>query len=374
ISEPILWYTDYAWQFPAMAVNDRGHIAGTAYVGGGPLYPSMNALIADDFSSAPAPWENYILEPSSKGSTNWGDWYSARRHGTNGNTWIATGQQRLADGTVKPWYVWFGRERDIPWPTVTTPTSSSVATTTAILGGNVTSNGGATITERGVVYSRSDTNTNPFIGGTGVTKVSTTGTTGVFTVNVSGLTKSTAYTFRAYATNSAGTGYTSTSSFTTQGLAAPQSFVASATSTIQVSLTWAASAGADHYEIARSFGGAGYTTIGTSNSTVYTDNAVSPTTTYLYKVRAVDSLGAFSPYSSIDAATTLIFTDDPLITASTLIRAIHVTQLRTAVNAVRAAAGLTAAVFTDPTVTTGMYIRAVHINELRNALAAARST
>jgi len=38
----------------------------------------------------------------------------------------------------------------------------------------------------------------------------------------------------------------------------------------------------------------------------------------------------------------------------------------------RAAAGLTAAVFTDPTVTTGMYIRAVHINELRNALAVAR--
>src|SRR5437762_4628172 len=142
INEPILWYTDYAWQFPAMAVNDRGHIAGTAYVGGGPLYPSMNALIADDFSAAPAPWENYILEPSSKGSTNWGDWYSARRHGTNGNTWIATGQQRLTDGSVKPWYVWFGRERDIPWPTVTTPTSSSVATTTAILGGNVTSNGG----------------------------------------------------------------------------------------------------------------------------------------------------------------------------------------------------------------------------------------
>src|SRR5437764_8138385 len=59
--------------------------------------------------------------------------------------------------------------------------------------------------------------------------------------------------FRSYATNSAGTGYTSTSSFTTQGLAAPQGFAASATSTIQVSLTWAASAGADHYEIARSF-------------------------------------------------------------------------------------------------------------------------
>jgi len=48
-------------------------------------------------------------------------------------------------------------------PTVTTSTSASIATTTATLGGNATSDGGATITERGVVYSLTATNNNPFL-------------------------------------------------------------------------------------------------------------------------------------------------------------------------------------------------------------------
>ncbi|MFY7883742.1 MAG: hemoblobin-interacting domain-containing protein, partial [Dolichospermum sp.] len=49
-------------------------------------------------------------------------------------------------------------------PTVTTPTSASIVNTTATLGGNVTSNGGATITARGVVWSAEATNSNPTIG------------------------------------------------------------------------------------------------------------------------------------------------------------------------------------------------------------------
>ena len=100
-------------------------------------------------------------------------------------------------------------------PTVTTPTSANVATTTARLGGNVTSDGGAAITERGVVYALTGTNSNPLIGGTGVVKATTTGTTGVFTVLVTGLTQTTGYSFKAYATNSGGTSYSSVATFTT---------------------------------------------------------------------------------------------------------------------------------------------------------------
>src|SRR5204863_10077052 len=80
-------------------------------------------------------------------------------------------------------------------PSVTTPTSTSIASTKATLGGNVISDGGATVTERGVVYSVTATNGDPQIGGLGVTKLSTIGTTGVFTVNVTGLTISTPYSF-----------------------------------------------------------------------------------------------------------------------------------------------------------------------------------
>ena len=99
--------------------------------------------------------------------------------------------------------------------TVTTPTSASIAATSATLGGNVTSDGGATITARGIVYAVTATNNNPQIGGTGVTTVAGSGTTGVFTVSASGLTANTAYTYAAYATTSAGTTYSSTGTFTT---------------------------------------------------------------------------------------------------------------------------------------------------------------
>jgi Bacterial Ig-like domain/SprB repeat/Secretion system C-terminal sorting domain len=100
-------------------------------------------------------------------------------------------------------------------PTVTTATPTGITTTGATLGGNVTADGGATVTERGVVY----------VAGTGTpttsnTKLTSAGTTGSFTVNAPGLTAGTQYTVRAYAINSAGTSYGSTVSFTSASPAA----------------------------------------------------------------------------------------------------------------------------------------------------------
>ena len=103
----------------------------------------------------------------------------------------------------------------ITTPTVTTPTSASITASTATLGGNVTSDGSATVTARGVVYSVTATNSSPQIAGTGVTNATGTGTTGVFTVAVTGLTPGTAYSFAAYATNSQGTSYSTVGTFTT---------------------------------------------------------------------------------------------------------------------------------------------------------------
>ena len=103
-------------------------------------------------------------------------------------------------------------------PYVVSPIAWNAGPTTATLGGNVTGDGGATITERGVVYSATATNGSPVIGGTGVTKATTSGTTGAFTVNISSLTLGTQYSFAAYATNSLGTTYTGTGTFTTRAL------------------------------------------------------------------------------------------------------------------------------------------------------------
>ena len=100
-------------------------------------------------------------------------------------------------------------------PIVAAPTSTQVTTTTATLGGNVTNDGGATVTARGVVFAETATNNNPQLGGTGVSNVTGTGTIGDFTVAIGSLSPGTAYSFAAYATNGVGTGYSVTGSFTT---------------------------------------------------------------------------------------------------------------------------------------------------------------
>ena len=141
-------------------------------------------------------------------------------------------------------------------------------------------------------------------------------------------------------------------------------------------LTWYAVSGVDHYEVARSSNNSAYATIGSAfGSSQYLDfSPFTADTTYLYKVRAVASGGAMSGYSNVDPATTVFFTDDPLIAGSTIVKAAQVNQLRTAANAMRAAAGMTAATFTDPTLSTSTIIRAVHMQQIRTALDEARAT
>jgi len=154
----------------------------------------------------------------------------------------------------------------------------------------------------------------------------------------------------------------------------PSNLVATATSTSSVSLSWSAGSGSiDHYEIQRATNKNGpFTTLSNTASTSFTDSGLSSTTTYIYRVRSVDANGNYSDFSNTDIATTIVFTDDPLVVGVTEIRKEHVLELRTAVNAVRAAAGLSAATWTDSSLT-GVVVQAVHISELRSNLDAARS-
>jgi hypothetical protein len=153
----------------------------------------------------------------------------------------------------------------------------------------------------------------------------------------------------------------------------PANFTATATSATSISLSWTASVGATpttQYEIARSTGGSAFATIHTTATTSFPD-AVSAGNVYVYKVRAIDT-GGNSIYSTPDVATTFVFADDPLLPV-TQIKAVHVMQLRQAVNALRTAAGLSAATFADPVLSSTTSIRAVHFQELRTALNQART-
>lgn len=93
-------------------------------------------------------------------------------------------------------------------PTITSPTVSILTGTSVALGGDVTDDAGSPITDRGIVYSLTSVNSDPQIGGTGVTQISTSGKLGTFAVNVNDLTNQGVYSFAAYATDPAGTSYT----------------------------------------------------------------------------------------------------------------------------------------------------------------------
>jgi hypothetical protein len=86
-------------------------------------------------------------------------------------------------------------------PTVITSSVGNITATTATSGGNVTNEGGATVTERGVCWS---TSPNPTIANSKTINGSGLGT---FSSSITGLSPNTTYYVRAYATNSAGTGY-----------------------------------------------------------------------------------------------------------------------------------------------------------------------
>ncbi len=96
-------------------------------------------------------------------------------------------------------------------PTLTTDTinADSITGNSAVGGGNVTIGGGATVTARGVCFGTSHnptTSDNKTVDGKG---------TGTFASKLTGLKGNTTYYVRAYATNSAGTGYGPEVSFKT---------------------------------------------------------------------------------------------------------------------------------------------------------------
>ena len=94
-------------------------------------------------------------------------------------------------------------------PDVTTAAVSGVTDTTAVSGGKVTSDGGETVTARGVCWSIA---ADPTIADSHTTNGSGTGS---FTSTLTGLMPGTSYHVRAYAANSLGTTYGNNVVFTT---------------------------------------------------------------------------------------------------------------------------------------------------------------
>lgn len=104
------------------------------------------------------------------------------------------------------------KEESVNLPVISTSSITEITAISAKTGGIIASNGGATITDCGIVWS---INENPTVEtNQGITSIGVG--TGSFTANLTNLTPNTTYYVRAYATNSKGTGYGNQQNFSTQ--------------------------------------------------------------------------------------------------------------------------------------------------------------
>lgn len=150
---------------------------------------------------------------------------------------------------------------------ITTTTASTITQTSATSGGNISNDGGNSITSRGVCWS--DTTTNPTIlnsksiDGTGV---------GAYLSNLTTLLPGTTYYVRAYATNNVGTAYGNTISFTTVAATIP---IGITTNTLSLITQTTASGGGN----INSDGGAAVTSRGVCWSNINSNPTISNTKT-----------------------------------------------------------------------------------------------
>jgi endonuclease I len=129
-----------------------------------------------------------------------------------------------------------GNETTYTLPTILTTDISSITKNGASSGGNVTDDGGPSVTSKGIVWGTSISPTIPSTSST----LDGTGT-GVFASSLSGLSSNTTYYVRAYATNSAGTAYGNEVTFTTlkdEPTNHVTNFVTGTVSSSSIELSW----------------------------------------------------------------------------------------------------------------------------------------
>lgn len=98
-------------------------------------------------------------------------------------------------------------------PAVSTNPIANITSNSADCGGNVTSDGGATVTERGICWAKASVTNSPTLSNYSIQ--ANGGGTGSFSCTMTGLSSNTAYYVRAYAKNTVGISYGDSAVFTT---------------------------------------------------------------------------------------------------------------------------------------------------------------
>lgn len=120
ISQPDLWNASYAYLYPALAVNARGHLGGVIDVLGGSqgtnVASTMLGLMRDDYSGSS--WATIAVATSNAGTASaWGDYNAATPHANYLNTWLIGGKVQsgsTANAGGRVHNTWIMRSRDDP--------------------------------------------------------------------------------------------------------------------------------------------------------------------------------------------------------------------------------------------------------------------
>ena len=203
----------YTVTVPTVTTTAMSSIAATSANSGGTLTFGGNAQVTANgicWSTTSGPTVDLSTKTTNTVGTTW---TSSMTGLTAGTTYYVRAYATNRIGT--------GYGAEVSFTTPTTPTlsattaASAITGTTATSGGTVSATGGSTITALGVCYA---TTTAPTIASSRAAAASLV-QTGAFTSSLTGLTASTTYYLRAYATNAVGTSYGPEVSFAT--MAAP---------------------------------------------------------------------------------------------------------------------------------------------------------
>ena len=210
--EEITFITNKSISLPIVTTAAVTSVTETSAVTGGNVTSDGNATVTERgvvYSTNPNPVITNLsntIRPCGSGTGE----FTYTITGLQANTkYYVRAYAKNDAGTAYGEEISFTTNKQVVLPTVTTTSATSVTETSAVTGGNVTSDGNASVTERGVVYA---TTQNPT---TSNTKVTSGSGTGSYTCNLSGLQPNTTYYVRAYATNSKGTAYGTQVTFTT---------------------------------------------------------------------------------------------------------------------------------------------------------------
>ena len=223
----------------AYAVNAKGIAYGeqVSWRTKGYALPTLSTIAASNITFSSATCGGSITSDGNAEITSRGVCYSTKSKPTISNSKVTSGSgtgtftcnlTNLSDGTTYYARAYATNKKgtaygaQISWttkaytrPTVSTIEAQNVSYTTATCGGNVTYDGGKSITSRGICYSTKSNPTiadNKIVSGSGV---------GSFSCTLTNLSDNTTYYVRAYATNSKGTEYGMQQVFTTMTYSLP---------------------------------------------------------------------------------------------------------------------------------------------------------